>query len=374
MGQKVNPYGFRLGITTDWKSRWFEERHYKEFVVEDWKIRDYLMNQLEAAAVSRIEVERTRDRLRVDIHTARPGIVIGRRGAEADRLKKKLEEITGLQNRIQLNIQEIKQPELDAALIAQGICDQLVRRVAFRRAMKRAIQTVQKAGAQGIKVQCSGRLGGSEMSRKEQYREGRVPLHTLRADIDYGFREARTTSGRVGVKVWIYKGDILPYKVSVEDKITREAAMAVGETSGQSGPRRLITAGGGRRRATGAGDENENENEPEITEVDVAVVEEPAAAVEVVEVAEASAPAPAPAPEVVAPEAAAPEAAAPEAAAVPEAEATAAPETDEETAVADLLPVPSADDELERQLTRDEEMERQHHEHHEAPHFRRESD
>ena len=251
MGQKVNPYGFRLGITTDWKSRWFEERHYRDFVVEDWKIRDYLMTQLEAAAVSRIEVERTRDRLRVDIHTARPGIVIGRRGAEADRLKKHLEEITGLQNRIQLNIQEIKQPELDAALIAQGICDQLVRRVAFRRAMKRAIQTVQKAGAQGIKVQCSGRLGGSEMSRKEQYREGRVPLHTLRADIDYGFREARTTSGRVGVKVWIYKGDILPYKVSIEDKITREAAMAVGETSGQGGPRRLITAGGGRRRAEG---------------------------------------------------------------------------------------------------------------------------
>src|ERR1700683_5417549 len=257
MGQKVNPYGFRLGITTDWKSRWFEERHYREFVVEDWKIRDYLMTQLEAAAVSRIEVERTRDRLRVDIHTARPGIVIGRRGSEADRLKKKLEEITGLQNRIQLNIQEIKQPELDAALIAQGICDQLVRRVAFRRAMKRAIQTVQKAGAQGIKVQCSGRLGGSEMSRKEQYREGRVALHTRGADIDYGFREARTTSGRVGVKVWIYKGDILPYKVSIEDKITREAAMAVGETSGQAGPRRLITAGGGRRRAEGFPNEDE---------------------------------------------------------------------------------------------------------------------
>ncbi len=271
MGQKVNPYGFRLGITTDWKSRWFEERHYKEFVVEDWKIRDYLMKQLEAAAVSRIEVERTRDRLRVDIHTARPGIVIGRRGAEADRLKKKLEEITGLQNRIQLNIQEIKQPELDAALIAQGICDQLVRRVAFRRAMKRAIQTVQKAGAQGIKVQCSGRLGGSEMSRKEQYREGRVPLHTLRADIDYGFREARTTSGRVGVKVWIYKGDILPYKVSVEDKITREAAMAVGETSGQSGPRRLITAGGGRRRAEALPDEGDAELELETSRPEVEV-------------------------------------------------------------------------------------------------------
>src|SRR5664280_392835 len=252
MGQKVNPYGFRLGITTDWKSRWFEERNYQNCVIEDWEIRDYLMSQLESAAVSRIEIERTRDRLRVDIHTARPGIVIGRRGAEADRLKKKIEEITGLNNRIQLNIQEIKQPELDAALIAQGICDQLARRVAFRRAMKRSIQTVQKAGALGVRVQCSGRLGGSEMSRKESYREGRVPLHTLRADIDYGFREAKTTYGRIGVKVWIYKGDILPYKISSEEKITREAAMAVGETSGQGGeatPRRLITAGGGRRLA-----------------------------------------------------------------------------------------------------------------------------
>src|SRR5487761_561458 len=248
MGQKVNPYGFRLGVTTDWKSRWFEERNYQNCVIEDWKIRDYLMNQLEAAAVSRIEVERTRDRLRVDIHTARPGIVIGRRGAEADRLKKKIEEITGRNNRIQLNIQEIKQPELDAALIAQGICDQLARRVAFRRAMKRAIQTVQKAGAQGVRVQCSGRLGGSEMARKESYREGRVPLHTLRADIDYGFREAKTTYGRIGVKVWIYKGDILPYKISSEDKINREAAMAVGDTSGEPRPRRIISAGGGRRR------------------------------------------------------------------------------------------------------------------------------
>ena len=358
MGQKVNPYGFRLGITTDWKSRWFEERNYREFVVEDWKIRDYLMRQLESAAVSRIEVERTRDRLRVDIHTARPGIVIGRRGAEADRLKKHLEQITGLQNRIQLNIQEIKQPELDAALIAQGICDQLVRRVAFRRAMKRAIQTVQKAGAQGIKVQCSGRLGGSEMSRKEQYREGRVPLHTLRADIDYGFREARTTSGRVGVKVWIYKGDILPYKVSIDDKITREAAMAVGETSGQaSGPRRLITAGGGRRRAEGfapgtepgAGDgEGEIEAEIEIqtevateTETQTETQTETEAETETVVVAADGV------------------------------------ETDEEVEVpvADLLPSPTEPDELERQLTRDEEMERQRrHEHHEAPHFRKESD
>jgi small subunit ribosomal protein S3 len=247
MGQKVNPYGFRLGVTTDWKSRWFNDREYQDYLIEDWKIRDYLMGQLERAAVSRVEIERTRDRLRIDVHTARPGIVIGRRGAEADRLRTKLAEITK-NPKVQLNIQEIKQPELDAALIAQGIADQLQGRVSFRRAMKRAVQTVQKAGAQGIRVQCAGRLGGSEMSRREFYREGRVPLHTLRADIDYGFREAKTTFGRIGVKVWIYKGDILPYKVSAEEKISREAAMAVGETSGQARPRRVVSAGGGRRR------------------------------------------------------------------------------------------------------------------------------
>jgi len=246
MGQKVNPYGFRLGVTTDWKSRWFEDRNYQNCVIEDWEIRDYLMSQLESAAVSRIEIERTRDRLRVDIHTARPGIVIGRRGAEADRLKKKIEEITGLNNRIQLNIQEIKQPELDAALIAQGVADQLAGRVAFRRAMKRAVQNAQKAGALGIRVQCSGRLGGAEMSRTEWYREGRVPLHTLRADIDFGVREARTSSGRVGVKVWIYKGDIVPYKSINEDKITREAAMAVGDPSGAGQPRRVVSSAGRR--------------------------------------------------------------------------------------------------------------------------------
>src|SRR5881409_875834 len=248
MGQKVNPYGFRLGITTDWKSRWFaEDKEYRESLIEDWKIRDYLKRQLPHAAVSRVEIERTRDRLRVDVYTARPGIVIGRRGAEADRLRAGLLKITG-NPKIHFNIQEIKQPELDATLIAQGVADQLAGRVSFRRAMKRAVQTVQKAGAQGIRVQCAGRLGGSEMARKEFYREGRVPLHTLRADIDYGFREAKTTFGRIGVKVWIYKGDILPYKVSADEKIRREAAMAVGETSGQVRPRRVVSAGGGRRR------------------------------------------------------------------------------------------------------------------------------
>ncbi len=377
MGQKVNPYGFRLGITTDWKSRWFEERHYKDFVVEDWKIRDYLMRQLEAAAVSRIEVERTRDRLRVDIHTARPGIVIGRRGAEADRLKKKLEEITGLQNRIQLNIQEIKQPELDAALIAQGICDQLVRRVAFRRAMKRAIQTVQKAGAQGIKVQCSGRLGGSEMSRKEQYREGRVPLHTLRADIDYGFREARTTSGRVGVKVWIYKGDILPYKVSIEDKITREAAMAVGETSGQSGPRRLITAGGGRRRAEVFSVDDNPDNEDMAEDAEIMEI---AGAADITEAADLALDALA-AEGAVEADAAATDGASAVVESSAETEATETEAETEETeeteegTVADLLAAPAEPDDLERQLRRDEEMERQNRQqHHEAPHFRKDSD
>lgn len=204
MGQKVNPYGFRLGITTDWKSRWYADKDYQDYIIEDWEIRNFLQTELPHAAISRIEVERTRDRLRVDVHTARPGIVIGRRGAEADRLREGLTKISG-NPKVQLNIQEIKQPELDAALIAQGVADQLAGRVAFRRAMKRAVQNAQKAGALGIRVQCSGRLGGSEMARTEWYREGRVPLHTLRADIDYGFREARTTAGRIGVKVWLYK-------------------------------------------------------------------------------------------------------------------------------------------------------------------------
>ena len=218
MGQKVNPYGFRLGITTDWKSRWFADRkEYGEFVVEDWKIRDFLMGELERAAVSRIEVERTRDRLRVDVHTARPGIVIGRRGAEADRLRAGLTKITG-NNKVQLNIQEIKQPELDAALIAQGVADQLAGRVAFRRAMKRAVQSAMRLGAEGIRINCSGRLGGAEIARLEWYREGRVPLHTLRADVDYGIATAHTAYGACGIKVWIFKGEILEHDPMAQDK------------------------------------------------------------------------------------------------------------------------------------------------------------
>jgi small subunit ribosomal protein S3 len=264
MGQKINPYGFRLGITTDWKSRWFSEREYKQYLTEDWKIREAIMTRLESAAISRIEIERTRDKVRVDVHTARPGIVIGRRGAQADELRTLITGITG-NPKVQLNIVEIKTPELDAALIAQGVADQLANRIAFRRAMKRAVQNAQRAGALGIRVQCSGRLGGAEMSRTEWYREGRVPLHTLRADIDFGFREAKTTSGRVGVKVWLYKGDILPYKSQTDDKIAREAAMAVGETSGQgtAEPKRVVSSAARRKDAS-----PEPETQPLLKEAD----------------------------------------------------------------------------------------------------------
>src|SRR6188768_4055216 len=211
MGQKVNPYGFRLGITTDHVSRWFSDstkpgQRYADYVAEDIRIRKLLQTNLDRAGVSNIEIERTRDRVRVDIHTARPGIVIGRRGAEAERIRTDLEKLTGKQ--IQLNILEVKNPEADAQLVAQGIAEQLSARVAFRRAMRKGLQGAQRAGAKGVRIQVSGRLGGAEMSRSEFYREGRVPLHTLRANIDYGFFEARTTFGRIGVKVWIYKGDM----------------------------------------------------------------------------------------------------------------------------------------------------------------------
>jgi small subunit ribosomal protein S3 len=216
VGQKVNPYGFRLGITTEYKSRWYADKLYKDYVKEDVAIRKMMSKGMERAGISRVDIERTRDRVRVDIHTARPGIVIGRRGAEADRIRGDLEELTGKQ--VQLNILEVKNPEIDAQLVAQGVAEQLSSRVSFRRAMRKAMQSAMKAGAQGIRVQCSGRLGGAEMSRSEFYREGRVPLHTLRADIDYGFYEARTTFGRIGVKVWIYKGDV------IADRVEREAA------------------------------------------------------------------------------------------------------------------------------------------------------
>jgi small subunit ribosomal protein S3 len=263
MGQKINPYGFRLGITTEWKSKWFAgKKQYRQYLTEDWKIRGYLMNRLADAAVSRIDIERTLDKLRVDIHTARPGVVIGKAGAKANELREHLSRLTG-NNKIQLNINEIKESELDAALVAQGIADQLANRVAFRRAMKRAMQNAQKAGVQGIRIQCSGRLGGAEMTRREWYREGRVPLHTLRANIDYGFREAITSAGRVGVKVWLYKGEILPYSTESADRASLEVQMAAGDTlgGGAAAPRASVITSAGPR----AGEE---ENVPLVKEAD----------------------------------------------------------------------------------------------------------
>ena len=229
MGQKINPNGFRLGITTDFNSRWFADsskpgQRYRDYVQEDVQIRKLLSTGMERAGIARVEIERTRERVRVDIHTARPGIVIGRRGAEADRIRGDLEKLAGKQ--VQLNILEVKNPEIEAQLVAQGIAEQLSSRVSFRRAMRKGMQTTMKSGAKGIRVQVSGRLGGAEMSRTEFYREGRVPLHTLRADIDYGFYEARTTFGRIGVKVWIYKGEALGSRAE------REAAAAQARLSG----------------------------------------------------------------------------------------------------------------------------------------------
>jgi small subunit ribosomal protein S3 len=226
MGQKVHPHGFRLGISTDWKSRWYADKLYKDYIAEDVKIRRMMAKGLERAGISKVDIERTRDRVRVDIHTARPGIVIGRKGAEADRIRGELEKLTGKQ--VQLNILEVKSPESDAQLVAQGVAEQLSSRVSFRRAMRKAMQSAMKNPlVRGIRVQVSGRLGGAEMSRTEFYREGRVPLHTLRANIEYGLFEARTTFGRIGVKVWIYKGDAVP---------GREAPAESGPPSGR--PRR----------------------------------------------------------------------------------------------------------------------------------------
>ncbi len=239
MGQKVNPRGYRLGITTDHRSRWFADstkkgERYRDYVVEDVKIRGLMSTGLERAGVSKVEIERTRERVRVDLHTARPGIVIGRRGAEADRLRSNLEKLTGKQ--VQLNILEVKNPEMDAQLVAQGIAEQLASRVSFRRAMRKGMQSSQRAGAKGIRVQCSGRLGGAEMSRSEFYREGRVPLHTLRANIDYGFFEAKTTFGQIGVKVWIYKGNMTEKEWAAEQaKNPRAQRPARGDRAGRGG-------------------------------------------------------------------------------------------------------------------------------------------
>jgi len=206
VGQKVHPYGFRLGVINNWKSRWIADKEYPDLVLEDIKIREYLRGRLANAAVSKIEIERKAKELSVDVHTARPGIVIGRKGSEVDKIRDDLMRMVG--HDVSINIIEVPVPDLDAKLVARNIAEQISGRVSFRRAMKKAVGNTMRLGAQGIKVQCSGRLGGAEMARREWYREGRVPLHTLRADVDYGFVEARTTFGRIGVKVWIYKGDV----------------------------------------------------------------------------------------------------------------------------------------------------------------------
>jgi small subunit ribosomal protein S3 len=210
LGQKVNPIGFRLGINRDWDSRWFANKEYSAFVFEDFQIRKFLKRRLVQAGVARIEIERAANKARLKIHTARPGLVIGKKGVEIENLKRELEK--KIHREVIIDIQEVRKPEVDAQLIAENVALQLVRRVSFRRAMKKAVSSSLRFGALGIKIACSGRLGGAEMARREWYRKGRVPFHTIRADIDYGFAEAFTTYGAIGVKVAIFKGEILPDK------------------------------------------------------------------------------------------------------------------------------------------------------------------
>jgi small subunit ribosomal protein S3 len=271
MGQKVNPHGFRLGITTDFKSRWYADKLYKDYVKEDVAIRRMMTQGMERAGISKVEIERTRDRVRVDIHTARPGIVIGRRGAEADRIRGDLEKLTGKQ--VQLNILEVKNPETDAQLVAQAVAEQLASRVSFRRAMRKSMQSTMKAGAKGIKIQCGGRLGGAEMSRSEFYREGRVPLHTLRANVDYGFFEARTTFGRIGVKVWIYKGDV---KNIAEVRAEGAAARSGQRPARGGGSERPARRGGERGERGGRGRRPQQGGEAQAAKAEAPAAEAPA--------------------------------------------------------------------------------------------------
>jgi small subunit ribosomal protein S3 len=244
MGQKIHPEGFRVGYIHDWKSTWFEEKNFADVLQEDLQIRDHIVNKLSHAGLSNITIER-RGEVAVDIHTARPGIVIGKSGSEVDALRKELHKLTG--SPVKVNIREVKRPELDAKLVAQSIAEQLQNRVAFRRAMKRALTSAMRSGAKGVKVQVSGRLGGSEMARTESYSDGRVPLHTLRADIDYGFFEARTTTGRIGVKCWINKGEVMP------EGFRSDLASTDGEPQGRPGGDRGGRGPGGDRGGRGGG-------------------------------------------------------------------------------------------------------------------------
>ena len=220
MGHKVNPVGFRIGINRTWDSRWFAEAKYGELLHEDIRLRNFLFDRLSQAGVSRIVIERPAKRARVTIHSARPGVVIGKKGADIEKLRQELSKMTG--NDVTLNIVEIRKPELDAKLVAENIAQQLERRVAFRRAMKRSVQSAMRLGAEGIRINCGGRLGGAEIARMEWYREGRVPLHTLRADVDYGVATAQTTYGACGVKVWVFKGEVLAHDPMAQDKRAME--------------------------------------------------------------------------------------------------------------------------------------------------------
>lgn len=212
MGQKVHPVGFRLGVIRSWDSKWYEEKNYAEWLHEDIRLREFVKKECSNAGISKVEIERAANKVKINIHTARPGLVIGRKGVGIDQLKKKLMKLTT--SEVYLNIEEVRKPELDAQLVAENVAHQLVRRVSFRRAMKKAVSNSMKLGAKGIRISCAGRLGGAEMARREWYREGRVPLHTLRADIQYGFAVARTTYGIIGVKVWIFRGEVIPGKES----------------------------------------------------------------------------------------------------------------------------------------------------------------
>jgi small subunit ribosomal protein S3 len=220
MGQKVNPVGLRLGINRTWDSRWYANKDYATLLHEDLALRKYLMDKLQQAGVSRVVIERPAKRARITIHSARPGVVIGKKGADIEKLRSDLSKITG--SEVTLNIVEIRKPEIDAKLVAEAIAQQLERRVAFRRAMKRAVQSAMRLGAQGISINCGGRLGGAEIARVEWYREGRVPLHTLRADVDYGVATAQTTYGACGVKVWVFKGEVLAHDPMAQDKRAAE--------------------------------------------------------------------------------------------------------------------------------------------------------
>ncbi len=208
MGQKVHPIGFRIGVIRTWSSRWYEQKNYAKWLHEDIRIREHVKKALGHAGISSVEIERAANKVRVNVHTARPGIVIGKRGAGVEQAKKELQKLTD--SEIYLNIIEVRKAETDAQMVAENVATQIERRIAFRRAMKKALTTASKFGAKGVRIACSGRLGGADMGRYEWYREGRVPLHTLRADIDYGFAEAKTKQGRIGVKVWIFRGEVLP--------------------------------------------------------------------------------------------------------------------------------------------------------------------